>query len=226
MTPKPRAPPGICRAEVGIFMPVRREAGVRTLRRAQALELFHLVDQEACWENLRRTPAPDPTVAATTADLLSRQRAYEVFRAKLVAYNQRYRPEHVPELLLNTPVRLGTWCRTMRDLCLLVVQDPRCHSPAALVEKAYRCADQICDRLNSAPFGRSTPPGTMAEAIRDLDTVGQWCDALADIASGPLQVPPTSVPASSEVATARLTPDSGALRGLSRRDCVTHRDRR
>ena len=172
-----------------------REAGVRNLQRAQALELFHLVDQEACWENLRRTSAPDPTVAATTADLLSRQRAYEVFRAKLVAYNKRYRPEHVPELLLNTPVRLGKWCRRMRNLCLLVAQDPQCYCPAALVEKAHRCADRVCLRLNKDPVGRSTPPGAIGDAIRDLDTVGRWCDALADIAPpGPPQVPSSSVP--------------------------------
>ena len=172
-----------------------REAGVRNLQRAQALELFHLVDQEACWENLRRTSAPDPTVAATTADLLSRQRAYEVFRAKLVAYNKRYRPEHVPELLLNTPARLGKWCRRMRNLCLLVAQDPQCYYPAALVEKAYRCADRVCHRLNKDRVGRSTPPGAIGDAIRDLDNVGRWCDALADIApSGPSQLPPSSVP--------------------------------
>jgi len=117
------------------------------------------------------------------------------FRAKLVAYNKRYRPEHVPELLLNTPARLGTWCRRMRDLCLLVVHDPRCYCPAALVEKAYRCADRVCLRLNKDRVGRSTPPGAIGDAIRDLDNVGQWCDALADIApSGPSQLPSSSVP--------------------------------
>src|SRR5262245_19252711 len=171
------------------------EAGIGNLQPAQASELFDLVDLEARWENLRRTPAPDPTVAATRADLQSRQRAYEVFRAKLVAYNKRYRPEHVPELLLNTPARLGKWCRRMRDLCLLVVQDPQCHCPAALVEKAYRCADRVCLRLKKDRVGRSTPPGAIRDAIRDLDTVGRWCDALADIALlGPSQPPPSSAP--------------------------------
>ena len=176
-------------------MPEMRAGAVRATSPEQAFDLSLLVDLEACWENLRRTPAPDASVAATRADLLSRQRAYEVFRAKLVAYNKRYRPEHVPELLLNTPARLGTWCRRMRDLCLLVEQDPRCYCPTALVEKAYRCADRVCLRLNKDRVGRSTPPGAIGDAIRDLDNVGRWCDALADIApSGPSQLPSSSVP--------------------------------
>src|SRR5205823_5607801 len=104
---------------------------------------------EACWENLRRTRSPDPTVQATRHDLLGRQKAYEVFRTKLIAYNKRYRPEHVPELLLNNPVRLGRWCRRMRDLFLLVERDARRTCPVALVEKAYWWADRISLRLHA-----------------------------------------------------------------------------
>jgi hypothetical protein len=104
-------------------MPEARGASVEKLQPAQAIELCQLVELEACWENLRRTPSPDPTVTPTRPDLLGRQKAYEVFRARLIAYNKEYRPEHVPEKLLNNPSRLGTWCRRMRDLCLLVQHD-------------------------------------------------------------------------------------------------------
>ena len=57
------------------------------------------------------------------------QRAYEVFHAKLVAYNKRHTPAHVPELLLNSPSRLGMWCCRMRDLYLQVEHDPQSHCP-------------------------------------------------------------------------------------------------
>src|SRR5258707_5439965 len=99
-------------------MPEMREAASGTLPAAQAAELALLVDLEARWENLRKTPAPDGTTA--TLDLVDRQKSYETFRTKLVAYNDRHTPAHVPELLLNTPSRLGAWCRRMRDLYLQV----------------------------------------------------------------------------------------------------------
>ena len=90
-------------------MPEMRNAALGNLPAAQAAELALLVDLEARWENLRKTPAPD--AAAATLDLVDRQKSYETFRVKLVAYNDRHTPAHVPELLLNTPLRLGAWCR-------------------------------------------------------------------------------------------------------------------
>src|SRR5690349_15677707 len=93
---------------------------------AQAAELCRLVEAEACWENLRRTPSRDQTVKALTSELVKRQKAYENFHGKLAAYNRANRPAHVPELLLNNPVRLGLWCRRMRDLCRAVEHEPKC----------------------------------------------------------------------------------------------------
>ncbi len=161
------------------FMPAMREASVGNLDPAQATELSLLVDLEARWENLRKTASLDPKVGSTTQDLQGKQRAYEAFRAKLVAYNKRYRPAHVPELLLNTPSRLGIWCRTMRDLYLQVEHDPQGHCPVHLLEKAYRWAERMGVRLNRDCVSRSTPPGTIRAAIRDLEALGQWCEDLA-----------------------------------------------
>jgi hypothetical protein len=176
-------------------MPETRGASVEKLQPAQARELCQLVELEACWENLRRTPSPDPTVTATRPDLLGRQKAYEVFRARLIAYNKEYRPEHVPERLLNNSSRLGSWCRRMRDLCLLVEHDARCQCPVSLVEKAYWWADQISVRRNESRVSRSTPPGTMEVAIRDFESLSRWCDALASVAvPGSQAVPPLLVP--------------------------------
>jgi hypothetical protein len=157
-------------------MPEMREAASGTFPAAQAAELALLVDLEARWENLRKTPAPD--VSAATLDLADRQKSYEAFRAKLVAYNDRHTPAHVPELLLNTPSRLGAWCRRMRDLYRQVEHDPRGHRPAHLLEKAYRWADRVGVRLNKPLISRSPTPATIAAAIQDLEAVAAWCDQL------------------------------------------------
>jgi hypothetical protein len=148
---------------------------------AQAAALAVLVDLEACWENLRHAPPRSPEAGAATQDLHGKQKAYEAFRAKLLAYNKRYRPAHVPELLLNTPPRLGTWCRRMRDLYLQVEQNPGGHCPAHLLEKAYRCADRVADRLGKERVSRSPPPADLRSAVRDLDALCQWCDRLAGV---------------------------------------------
>jgi hypothetical protein len=163
-------------------MPEMKVASVRTIDPAQATELALLVDLEARWENLRKTPLHASEAMATTQDLHGKQKAYEAFRAKLVAYNKQYTPAHVPELLLNTPSRLGNWCRTMRDLYLRVEHDPRGCCPVHLLEKAHRWADHVGNRMNKDRVSRSTPPGTIQAAIRDLEALGQWCDDLGKVA--------------------------------------------
>ena len=163
-------------------MPEIREATVPSIDSAQAAELSLLVDLEARWENLRKTPSQAQQVGPGTQDLQGKQKAYEAFRAKLVAYNKQYSPAHIPELLLNTPSRLGKWCQAMRDLYLQVEHDPRGHCPVHLLEKAYRWADRVGVRMNQGCITRSTPPDTIRAAIRDLEALGQWCDDLAGIA--------------------------------------------
>jgi hypothetical protein len=165
-------------------MPETGEANAVIMDAAQAAELSLLVDLEARWENLRRTPLRPPAVESNTQDLQGKQRAYESFHAKLVAYNKQYTPAHVPEMLLNTPPRLAKWCRTMRDLYLCVEHDPRGHCPVHLLEKAYRWADRVGVRMNKGSVNRSTAPSTtIADAIRDLEALGQWCDDLAKVVS-------------------------------------------
>ncbi len=117
-----------------------KEPALANLPSAQAKDLSLLVELEAQWENMRRAPSGPQGRAALTQDLLGIQKAYDAFRIKLVAYNKRYSPAHVPELLLNTPSRLAIWCRAMRDLFLQVEDDPQVRCPVYLVEKAYRSA--------------------------------------------------------------------------------------
>jgi len=162
-------------------MPDIREIPVGNLDPAQAAELALLVDLEARWENLRNTTSRPADVQPTTQDLHGKQKAYETFRAKLAAYNKRFHPTHVPELLLNTPVRLGIWCRAMRDLYVRVEKDAQMHCPVHLVEKAYRWADRVAARIGTERLSRSTPPTTIPTAIQKLDELSQWCTGLTTI---------------------------------------------
>jgi hypothetical protein len=164
-------------------MPEMRETFVATVDPVQAKQLALLVDLEAHWENLKKTQSRDPQVRSTLLDLQGKQKAYEAFRTKLVAYNKQFKPAHVPELLLNTPVRLGKWCRAMRTVYLQVEQDLKDHRPVHLLEKAYRWADLLSNHLNKPQIARSAPPTSIKAAIQDLDTLSQWCDDLANVAS-------------------------------------------
>jgi len=158
------------------------ETPVSNLDPAQATELSLLVDLEARWENLRKPTSERVGVGIVMKDLSAKQKAYDAFRSRLVAYNKRYTPAHVPELLLNTPSRLGTWCRRMRNLYLRIEHDPHRHCPVHLLEKAYRRADQIGVRVNKSLVRRATPSATIADAIKDLESLVQWCDEVISVA--------------------------------------------
>jgi hypothetical protein len=155
----------------------------------QAIELSLLIDLEARWENLRATSSLPPDALPTTQNLHDKQKAYEAFSVKLTAYNKKYKPAHVPELLLNKPARLGIWCRSMRKLYISLEHDTRGHCPAHLMEKAHRWADRVADMKGVPHLNRSTPPGSIGAVIQQLEAMGQWCDELGQAA------PVTAVPA-------------------------------
>jgi hypothetical protein len=164
------------------------EAPVGNLDAVQATELSLLVDLEACWENLREHSPRQADVGIARKDLSAKQKAYDAFRGRLAAYNKRYKPAHVPELLLNTPRRLGAWCRAMRDLYLQVGHDALVPCPVNLLDKAYRWADLISARIDKSIVSRTTPPATIGDAIRELEALVRWCEALTRAAdAGPLQ---------------------------------------
>ena len=164
-------------------MPGINEASTPNHPTTQATELSLLVDLEARWENLRKAPSQDLAGGHGTHDLLEKQRTYEAFHSKLTAYNHRYEPPHIPELLLNTPTRLGKWCEKMRNIYLQVESDPRAVYPVHLMEKAYRWADRMAVRINKPRVSRSAVPGTIRSAIGELEAVGKWCDELARASS-------------------------------------------
>jgi hypothetical protein len=146
----------------------------------QAAELAVLVELEACWENLRTTASRPPQVQLNIRDLQGKQKAYEIFRGKLAGYNKRYAPAHIPELLLNTPARLGLWCRSMRDLYLRIEHDARGHCPVHLLEKAYRRADQLAGKTSKNGVHRPGPANTIRAAIDELEALSRWCDEQAE----------------------------------------------
>jgi hypothetical protein len=177
---------------------------------AQARELSLLVELEACWENLRKTPGR-PAAAYDTRDLATIQKAYDAFRTKLAAYNRRYTPPHVPERMLNTPVRLVAWCRAMKQLYLHVSDDHRAQPPVHLLEKTYRWADRVSLRLKTDRADRPTPPATISAAIEQLEAVAQWCDRLVGAAPA---VAETSAPSNGHLSE-RQFPQAPAETGLA-----------
>jgi hypothetical protein len=152
---------------------------------AQATSLARLVDLEACWENMRDNRARLPQATSALQDLQSKRKAYDAFRTKLAVYNKRYKPAHIPELLLNTPSRLGLWCRAMRDLYVQVENDLQGYSPVHLLEKAYGWADRLSVRMTIPLAARSTRPRDIRAAIEDLEVLIRWCDELANVAAPP-----------------------------------------
>jgi hypothetical protein len=143
-------------------------------RASCGVELAVLVDLEARWENLRASrKSAGPS---TLQELQSNQQAYEVFHAKMVAYNKRYAPPHIPELLVNTPLRLELWCKKMG--ALFAELDGGVPFPAHLLEKAYRLADGIATRLSRDRAARPPPEGVRS-ATQELDGLATWCAELA-----------------------------------------------
>jgi hypothetical protein len=138
----------------------------------QAAELAVLVEMEARWENQRAAPG----APYTTGGLKDRQRVYEDYRVRLAGYNRRYAPAHVPEPPINNAVRLGRWCRAVRDLFARVEDGADIGRPAHALEKAYRWADRIAARRGKDPVSRAASPDTIQAALRGLDAVSRWCD--------------------------------------------------
>lgn len=150
---------------------------IRNLSATQARELSLLVELEACWENLRSFPPITQEQAAKA--LHQKQKAYETFHVKLAAYNKGFRPAHVPELLLNTAERLGTWCRRMADLHRVAQHDSPAYYPVHLIDKAYRWADRLSDKRMVERISRPPQTRDTAAAIQDLESLAQWCESLS-----------------------------------------------
>jgi hypothetical protein len=163
-------------------MPEMTDPPEPTLDPAQAAELALLIEMEARWENLRVPRSRTAREPSTTNDLQAKQKAYDAFRGGMRAYNVRHAPAHVPELLLNTPARLGKWCRWVRKVYGLAGRDSRLPCPAHLLEKAYRSADKLAGKAGREPAVRPAPPDTMQAVLGELEALAVWCDDQATAA--------------------------------------------
>src|SRR5690349_19143190 len=81
---------------------------------SRGAKLAELIDLEARWENLRATRTS--ATPYSLHELQRNQRAYDLFHTRRAAYNRRYTPRHIPELLINTSVRLEHWCQKLSGL--------------------------------------------------------------------------------------------------------------
>jgi hypothetical protein len=143
-------------------------------RCSRSEELVVLVELEAHWENLRaaRTSAGPSSLQ----ELQRNQRAYEAFHSKLIAYNKRHAPAHIPELLINTADRLEQWCDKMSALFAGLADGAA--FPSQLLEKAYRLADRIATQKRCERAVRPTPGAR--SAVRELQVLVKWCTELPD----------------------------------------------
>jgi hypothetical protein len=112
-----------------------------------------------------------------TSDLQARQKANDAHLAALREYAAKYPDAGIPEPTHGVPDRLAAWCRTLR----VVFGRADAGSPVEVLGKVYRVTDRIAVRTEREPVAR-TPASDLAGAVRELDAVIAWCDAL---------VPPT-----------------------------------
>ena len=150
------------------------ETTAENLRPEQAVELSRVIELQARWENHR-----DETglVGCSANELLERQRRYSAFRTHSAEFATRHRAIEIPELTLNTPVRLALWCRVI--VTVFRRAESRAAGPVEVVSKAYRLADRVADRLKTDHVARGAAPSSMEEAIRDLENVILWCNHTA-----------------------------------------------
>jgi hypothetical protein len=154
-----------------------RESAVGNLDLAQATELATIIELEARWDNLRQTSESHD---AAFDDLQGKQRAYEAYRSKLVAYNQRYKAGYEVERSVSTPVRMEMWYKDMQILYRQVENGRPEFYPVQLIRKAYRLADKLAVRLKKVPVNRTTPQGTtLRSAIEELEELARWCKIAA-----------------------------------------------
>lgn len=141
--------------------------------RPSCSELAVLVELEARWENLRASRSAGRP--SSLPELQTNQRAYEAFHGKLVAYNRSHAPAHVPELLINTAVRLEQWCTRMSALFTELADGAA--FPTQLLDKAYRLADGIATRRKCNRAFRPASGGARS-APRELEALAKWCTEL------------------------------------------------
>jgi hypothetical protein len=144
------------------------EAIAEALTPAKAADLARVLELQAEWENLAAERQD------STARLQGVQRAFELYRSRLLAYTGRENGQAIPELTVNKATRLRAWCRTIRAV-LLRAEGPA--FPAHVMAKTHRVVGRLAARFAVEPPA-TTGATDLTEAIQQLDGVIAWCDVL------------------------------------------------
>jgi hypothetical protein len=144
------------------------ESAVEGLTPVRAAELARVLELQSEWENLAAERQD------STARLQGVQRAFDIYRSRLLAYTGRENGQAIPELALNKSTRLRAWCRTVRAI-LLRAEGPA--FPAHIMAKTRRVVGRLASRFPIEPPATTGATG-LVEAIQQLEGVIAWCDLL------------------------------------------------
>jgi len=150
-------------------VPQLSERAAEAMAPEQATALVHVLDLQARWENHR----DGHSGTLTTTDLHVRQKAFDAFRVAVLNYTAKYPRAVIPEPTQYVVERMVIWCRTLRA----VFRRATGGSPDEVLIKVYRLVDRIAARMGKEVVARA-PAGDLAAAVRELDVVIAWCDAL------------------------------------------------
>jgi|GEM_PF-6635592 len=149
-------------------MPQLTKHDAEKLSPEQATAVVHVLDLQAKWDGLLAEQGHK------TSDLHARQRANDVHLAALRGYSAKYGNANIPEPTHAVPDRLAVWCRILR----VVFGRAETGSPVEVMGKVYRLTDRIAARMGKEPVTR-TPATDLAAAMRGLEVVIAWCEALS-----------------------------------------------
>jgi len=150
-------------------MPQLTERDAETLSPEQATALVRVLDLQAKWHGL----LADKQQTGSPPDLLARQKGNDAYRAALHEYGTKYPGAVVPEPTHAIPDRFGAWCRVLR----IVFGKTESGNSTAVLDKVYRLADRIAARMSQEPVARTTASDS-AGAVRELEAIIAWCEAL------------------------------------------------
>lgn len=148
-------------------MPQLTERDAEKLSPEQATALVRVIELQAKWDGLLADKGQQ------TSDLHARQKANDAYQAALRDYKATYPRAVVPEPTHAVPERMVVWYRVLRT----VFGKAERGNPTAVLGKVYRLADRIAARMSKDSVGR-TPADDPAGAVRELDVVIAWCEAL------------------------------------------------
>jgi hypothetical protein len=148
-------------------MPPFTERDAEKLSPGQATALVRVIELQAKWDGLLAEKE------LQTSGLHARQKANDAYQAALRDYKAKYPRADIPEPTHAVPERLVVWFRVLRT----VFGKAESGNPVEIMGKVYRLADRIAKRMSQEQVARSAV-ADLPGAVRELDVVIAWCEAL------------------------------------------------